>query len=140
MHGFPTADMEDEANSFAAEFMMPRREIKPSLYGLTLPKLMDLKREWGISMAALVQRGYDLKTLTDAQRKYMFINFGKKGWRMKEPVDIPIEKPALLNQLLSAHMNDLGYSHGDMSKLLFIRKESDFREAYIDKPGLRLVG
>jgi Zn-dependent peptidase ImmA (M78 family)/transcriptional regulator with XRE-family HTH domain len=140
MHRFPTPDMEDEANSFAAEFMMPRREIKPSLYGMTMPKLMDLKLEWGMSMAALVQRGYDLKTLTDAQRRYMFINFGKKGWRMREPVEIPIEKSSLLNQLLNAHMNELGYSHGDMSKLLFIRKESDFREAYIDKPGLRLVG
>jgi len=47
-------DIEDEANRFAAEFMMPRREIKASLYRLNLAKLTDLKRDWKVSMPALV--------------------------------------------------------------------------------------
>ncbi|WP_200902290.1 MULTISPECIES: ImmA/IrrE family metallo-endopeptidase [Protofrankia] len=38
-------DMESEANSFAAEFLMPAEVIAPQLRRITLGKLHDLKRE-----------------------------------------------------------------------------------------------
>jgi hypothetical protein len=41
-----TADMEEEANAFAAEFLMPEHVIRPELRNLSLGKLIDLKREW----------------------------------------------------------------------------------------------
>jgi|tagenome__1003787_1003787.scaffolds.fasta_scaffold19772649_1 Zn-dependent peptidase ImmA (M78 family) len=52
MHNGPSLEMEDEANGFAAEFLMPRREIKGSLFGLNMAKLAELKRHWCVSMAA----------------------------------------------------------------------------------------
>ncbi|EUA32506.1 hypothetical protein I552_9755 [Mycobacterium xenopi 3993] len=42
----PTDQMEDEANRFAAEFLMPADEIRHELRRLDLGKLRDLKREW----------------------------------------------------------------------------------------------
>src|SRR6185437_2618858 len=66
--------VEDEANRFAGEFLMPRREIKASLYRLTLAKLLDLKQEWKVSMAALVYHAHRLGTITPAQYKYLNIN------------------------------------------------------------------
>jgi Zn-dependent peptidase ImmA (M78 family) len=142
MHRFPSPLMEDEANRFAAEFLMPAREIKPSLYALSFAKLMDLKSQWKVSMAALIQRAGDLKTVTPSQKRYMFINLGKRGWRLREPeeTDIALERPALMQELIKAHIEQLGYSPEQMAEALMLLREDEFRQLYLERAGLRLVG
>jgi Zn-dependent peptidase ImmA (M78 family)/transcriptional regulator with XRE-family HTH domain len=142
MHKFASPRMEEEANGFASEFVMPRKEIKPALYRLNIPKLIELKSEWNVSMAALIQRAYELKTITEAQRRYMFINMSRNGWRLREPAetDVPIERPELFPRLLQTHLGELGYSLRELSTLMFVRNENEFRETYLAPKGLRLVG
>ena len=142
MHRFPNPVMEDEANQFAAEFLMPAREIKASLYALSFAKLMDLKAHWKVSMAALIQRAGDLKTITPSQRRYMFINLGKRGWRLREPeeTNIPLEQPALLQELIKVHIEQLGYSPEQMAEPLMLLGQDEFRKLYLERKGLRLVG
>lgn len=142
MHRFPNPEMEDEANRFAAEWLMPAREIKPSLYGLSFAKLMDLKSQWKVSMAALIQRAGDLKTITPSQKRYMFINLGKRGWRLREPeeTDVPLERPSLFQELLKAHIDQLGYSPEQMAEPLMLLHPDEFRQTYLERKGLRLVG
>jgi len=134
------ASAEKEANEFAAEFMMPRREIKSSLYGLTMAKLGELKKIWRVSMQALIQRAYELKTITDSQRKYLFINVGRRGGRIHEPFDseIPLEEPTLINDLIQKHVS-LGYSAHDLARLLFFRDVSEFEQQILGVKRLRLV-
>ena len=55
MHYLPSPDQEKEADRFAAEFLMPAREIRPDLQGLSLPKLAFLKQRWKVSMQALIR-------------------------------------------------------------------------------------
>ncbi len=142
MHQFPTATMEAEANRFAAEFLMPAREIKPSLYSLDFPKLMDLKAHWKVSMAALIQRAGTLGTISENQKKYMFINLGKKGWRLREPehTDIPAEKPELFNALIDAHVSQLHYTASQLAQNVMLLYEQEFRDVYVESGKLRLVG
>ena len=61
-------DAEDEANAFAAEFLMPGDLIRSELRNLSLGKLHGLKRYWGVSMQALIERAYRLGTLSARQR------------------------------------------------------------------------
>ncbi|MBV8810573.1 MAG: ImmA/IrrE family metallo-endopeptidase [Acidobacteriaceae bacterium] len=49
-----TVDMEEEANAFAAEFLMSEHVIRPELRSLSLGKLIDLKREWGFPCKLLL--------------------------------------------------------------------------------------
>jgi Zn-dependent peptidase ImmA (M78 family)/transcriptional regulator with XRE-family HTH domain len=142
MHEFPNPKMEDEATAFAAEFLMPAREIKPSLYNLTFAKLMDLKAHWKVSMAALLQRAGDLKTITVDQKKYMFMNLGKRGWRLREPehTDIPIERPELFSALIQAHLSELHYTPEQLANTVMLMNEGEFRDAYMEQGKLRLVG
>jgi Zn-dependent peptidase ImmA (M78 family)/transcriptional regulator with XRE-family HTH domain len=141
LHAYPDASMEEQANEFAAEFMMPRREIKASLYNLTLLKLAQLKRIWKVSMAALIQRAGALKTITDNQKRYLFMALAKRGQRLREPVetDVPIERPSRLKELVRFHI-DLGFSTRDLMKLLFVTDEREFRSAYLGMNQLRLIG
>jgi len=52
-----TRDISHEANEFAAEFLMPEKDIKGDFKdGVTLNILGDLKRKWKLSMQALLYR------------------------------------------------------------------------------------
>jgi len=78
-------DVEAEANAFAAEFLMPTEVVRPSLRNLKIGRLIDLKREYGVSMQALVERAYHLDLLSPTQRTSMYKMFSFKGWRIREP-------------------------------------------------------
>jgi len=143
MHQLPTPTMETEANQFAAEFLMPASEIKTSLHRLSIPKLAELKAQWKVSMAALVQRALQLGTISEAQHKRLFIQLGQYGYRLREPIetDIPIEQPQLVRDLIATHLNQLGFKVQDLSKFLNLREE-EFRAKHLpdSSGGLRLVG
>lgn len=100
-------DVEAEANAFAAEFLIPAEVVRPSLRNLKIGRLLDLKREYGVSMQALVERAYQLDLLSPTQRGSMYKMFSAKGWRTREPAseDIAPERPGLapsIGQSLSA--------------------------------------
>lgn len=141
-HGVvPTVEMEVEANAFAAEFMMPRREIKPALYGLNMAKLSMLKRHWQISMQALIQRAFELKVITDSQRKYLFINVAKRtGSRIHEPLEseMPIERPTLFASLMDRHTG-LGYSTAELAQLMLYSDVEEFRSQCLGEKRLQLA-
>jgi Zn-dependent peptidase ImmA (M78 family)/DNA-binding XRE family transcriptional regulator len=142
LHKFPNPKMEEEANEFAAEFLMPRREIKPSLFGLTMAKLADLKRVWKVSMAALIERAYQLKTISEYQRRLFYMNLNRGGRsRIHEPLEneyLP-ERPELFVRLIRAHLDSLGYTIRDLANLLFMTNEQRFRSEILVEKGLSLV-
>jgi Zn-dependent peptidase ImmA (M78 family) len=142
LHRHPNPDMEQEANEFAAEFLMPKKEIKASLYNLTISKLVQLKRIWKVSMAALVHRAFELGTVTDAQRRYLYINMAKRGYRTREPIeaDVPIENPELITSIVRAHIDKLDYTEGQVMSLLYMRDPAELKSVYLGSNVLQLVG
>lgn len=143
LHQFPAPKMEDEANQFAAEFLMPRREVKASLYALNMAKLVELKRHWKVSMQALIERAYQLKTINEYQRRNFYINLNRSGRsRIHEPLEneYPSEKPETFQRLVRHHLGELGYSLPELSLHLFCSNEQRFRFELLGEKGLRLVG
>ncbi len=97
-------DVAHEANVFAAEFLMPEKEIIEDFKdGVTIALLGELKRKWKVSMIALLYRADDLGLLTPNQKRYLLQQFNELKIRRREPVelDIPIEKPKLIRQWLA---------------------------------------
>jgi len=111
-----TDDMEREADAFAAEFLMPGLLIRPELSNLTLGKALDLKRQWGVSVAALIQRAHQLGVLPDSRRTSLFKQLSARGWRVREPAsdEIAPEKPELLDHI-SAHLHGRGLDDGELA-------------------------
>ena len=61
MHECPLGDVEREADRFAAELLMPAREIGPEFpSSISLKTLVPLKARWRISIRALVYRACNL--------------------------------------------------------------------------------
>lgn len=97
-------DVSHEANLFAAEFLMPEKEMREEFKdGVTLALLAELKRKWKVSMISLLYRADDLGFLTDNQKRYLLQQFNDKKIRRREPVelDVPLEQPKLFRQWIA---------------------------------------
>jgi Zn-dependent peptidase ImmA (M78 family)/DNA-binding XRE family transcriptional regulator len=113
-----TDEVESEAFAFAAEFLMPAVVIRPQLRALSVGRLHDLKREWMVSFAALIERSYDLGLMTPTRRTSMYKMLSKRGWRTREPLSdvLPLEEPSLPRASVEALMNR-GYTADEIATL-----------------------
>lgn len=73
MHDVPNAEMENEANRFAGELLMPEREIAPQLDRITLDRLAAMKPYWRVSMAALLVRATELKKVSQKTAQFLWM-------------------------------------------------------------------
>jgi len=73
-----------------------KNEIVPPV---TLAGLAALKPKWGVAIQALIKRALDLSIISDRQYRYLMQQIGMNGWRTKEPIEIPSEKPRALRQM-----------------------------------------
>lgn len=139
MHQAPTPNMEGEADRFAAEFLMPARDIGPYLKDIGLPRLAVLKQYWKVSMAALLKRASDLNKITVRQQKYLWTKMSKQGYRLHEPVEIPAEEPTVLTDIIDIHRMHHGYSVVDLANLVSSFPD-EFCNTFLPSPAkLRIV-
>lgn len=119
LHTFPEDDQEKQADAFAAEFLAPAEEIAPQLAGLTtgdFPRLIQLKTQWGMSIAALIRRAHDLGEITDRQYRQFQIRLNQLGWKQVEPGAVPAEAPSTLTRVMEVHLHDHGYTLDELAK------------------------
>ncbi len=129
----PSDDTEKEANEFAGEFLTPGHEIINAMAGLNLTRLAGLKLEWKISMQALIMQADRLKSITPQQKKSLFIQINKAGYRNREPEHLsPMPEPPILPyKMAKHHMTTLEYGRKELLEYLCIG-EKDFQYHYSD--------
>lgn len=132
MHEFPNDQMEKEADMFAAELLMPAAEIRTDLMDISLSKLATLKAFWKVSMNALLKRAGDLRTITERHKQFLWTQMGKHGLRAHEPVDIPLEEPTLVNEMIATYSTDLGYNISEISAVLH-ESEDHIQDVFLPK-------
>ena len=133
-------EVEEQANKFAAEFLMPIDVIKPQLRNLRIEMLPDLKRKWGVSMAALIERAYRAGLLAPSKRVQMYKIFGSRGWRTTEPIsdELPVEKPSLAEAIAQA-LSDRGLTTQEVAGIAGFASPQDNHVFVVTKGGLRAI-
>lgn len=127
-----TRDISHEANEFAAEFLMPEKDIKADYKdGVTLNILADLKRKWKVSMQALLYRANDIDVITDNQKRYLINQFNSMNVRRREPaeLDIPREKPMKLRDVITNYKSKQRLNVKQLA-LFFNLNEEEFLSKY----------
>ncbi len=133
-------NVEEEADRFASEFLMPRDEIINSLRHLNFSKIGELKRYWRVSMKALVYRAKHLNTVDEHQYRNFQINFSKRGMSKSEPIPLPEEKSYVLNEVIKLHLNQLGYSIPELAKVINLN-QNEFENRFLinERPKLKVL-
>lgn len=128
MHGrSPSENMESEADRFAAEFLMPARDIIDDLKSISITKAASLKPYWKVAIAALIRRAKDLGTINAQKYTSLYKQLSYHGYRKREPVEIPSERPTVLRDVVQVYLSDYGFDLAALGKLLRLF-ESDVQE------------
>ncbi|MFE2869359.1 XRE family transcriptional regulator [Embleya sp. NPDC059259] len=105
-----TSDPEGEANRFAGALLVPHvRALADINEKLTLHEYARLKATWGVSMAALIQRGAAVDTIGPTRKRSLYVQLSRNGWRKKEPVEVVQEEPLLMWTVLSRRFGSRPY-------------------------------
>ena len=120
-HGGPVGqDAETQANAFASAFLMPASSVFGTVRrGVTLKRLIQLKKNWGVSVAALAYRLHKLHVLTDWQYRSMFIEMAP--YRKVEPEPMEHEASQVLSKMFAALQGE-GLTKGQIAKELCISR------------------
>lgn len=105
---------ENQANEFAAAFLMPAEDIKAELPArLDWPTLLRLKAKWHVSIAALLVRAKTLGVMNEHTYAQAWKALSVRGWRKVEPGNLGNpEAPVLLQRALQL-METTGLSFHD---------------------------
>lgn len=95
--------IEQQANYFAACFLMPESSFGSEVYGTSIESLISLKERWGVSIAAMILRLHHLDIISESKKVRMFQMLNAKNMRRNEPLDNVIKKetPRLFNKIIS---------------------------------------
>ena len=90
--------LEDQANWFAAEFLLPAKEVTGQLpTAADWNTLAELKVIWGVSMSALLRRARTLGILPEGAYVQALKTMSTRGWNRREPVRLThAEAPVML--------------------------------------------
>ncbi|MBP2241566.1 Zn-dependent peptidase ImmA (M78 family)/DNA-binding XRE family transcriptional regulator [Cytobacillus eiseniae] len=136
--------MEEEANFFASEFLLPADEFRKDCSNISKvsnpDSYIDLKIKWNVSLQAMAIRANHLDILTHQQFRYFFMSINKKGYRKLEPMDndISIEHPMKIQSILQLLFEKGEYSVSSLINELkvdigFLAMITGINESFFEK-------
>jgi Zn-dependent peptidase ImmA (M78 family) len=116
-------DEEKACDRFAGAFLAPRVAVLQLLgerrHALEWQELYVLKHEFGLSMAAWLQRAKQCGVISEAVYLSLLKCFSARGWRKNEPgAPLPQEHPRLFEQLVYRALAEQYISEGKAAELL----------------------
>ena len=116
-------EAERQANLFAGAFLMPRASVLAHARPFpTLSRLIELKKIWIISLAALNYRLHEVGLTSDWVYRGLCIEIAKRGYRTKEPNGAPREVSQALLLMLAALRQDGIGRHKMAEALSFLHR------------------
>ena len=119
---------EDEANAFAAAFLLPARAFgrDVSVYPNKLSHYIQLKKKWNVSIMAMIMRAHSLGYLSPNQYSYLMRQMSMNDYRQKEPLDDTVEykHPVVFKQAINLLLTTGNMSSGEIMNIFSSNKFS----------------
>ena len=138
--------MEDEANEFAAEFLLPKDSFKRSIIGheKDIEYYRHLKRIWQVSISMMIMRSKSLDIIDSNEYTNLYKKFSYRGWRKNEPLDSTklISNPLSLKQSVELLVEnrivmdisaDIYRVYNKLLPNFLIEKLCNLEEGYLDE-------
>lgn len=141
---------EAEANAFASSFLMPRADVISEIPRVqSLRQIIQGKKRWGVSAAALTYRLHKIGLITDWQYRSFNIQL-RSDYGSSEPESMPRETSTLWKMVLddlweqkltrADIARELDIPHGELENLLFgLTTQSGEPPARTERPPLSVV-
>ncbi len=114
---------EELAFDFASHFLMPVSQLRAAFEGYSMLRLIEYKRRYGISLAAMIYRARKEKILPAKIYTMLWREFAKRGWRKTEPGDVAPDRPVRFEQMLEGAVQSGGITWAQAAEITRIRED-----------------
>ena len=115
---------EKQAHAFASAFLMPRDVIAEELPSrLDFAVYFELKARWRVNVAALLYRARQVGRLSDPGFRRAMTELNANGWRIREPMSGPHERPSVIADALALLERARGLGRDDIARELRVGRE-----------------
>ncbi len=123
-HGGPRGrEAEDQANAFAAAFLMPLADVIATLPRVhTLNQIIEAKKRWGVSVMSLIHRLNRLGIMSPWQYRMFCRDATEKGYRRAEPLGMAREHSVVWQKVLTTLWTERT-TKADIAKALYLPEE-----------------
>jgi len=134
--GLEHKEVEKLCNRFASALLFPAEAFR-SHFGerrrhVTLPELISLKEEWGMSIAAIAYRAKDLGIISEDRHRSFSISLGQRGYKKEEPGAYAMpERPQRFKQIALRSFAEEIISGTKAASLLDVPYESFLKDTLI---------
>jgi Zn-dependent peptidase ImmA (M78 family)/transcriptional regulator with XRE-family HTH domain len=92
--------IEKQANRFAGAFLLPQETFSKDVLATSIGYFKELKKRWGVAIAAMAYRSKDLGIINDNQHSYLMRQMNALKIRKHEPLDdaFPLPQPSILGE------------------------------------------
>ncbi|GAH64655.1 unnamed protein product, partial [marine sediment metagenome] len=113
---------EQAAFRFASAFLVPAERLKKEVGAkrsyVHISELLILKRQFGISLQALLRRMLDLGIISDSYYRRWCVYISKQGWKKQEPDELERETPQWLKRNLSRLVGEGAITQEEAERML----------------------
>jgi Zn-dependent peptidase ImmA (M78 family)/DNA-binding XRE family transcriptional regulator len=94
--------LEEQAHRFAAAFLLPAKAFASDVFAPTLGTFRNLKAKWRASIGVMIIRCRDLGLINEREENWLWVQYGRRGWRRWEPLDdeLEIQVPAVMRSAM----------------------------------------
>lgn len=101
---------DEEAYEFAMSLLLPDVQLRKALKGFSMVRLFEYKLRFGISLSSMIFQGQKRGLIPESLARRVWIEFAKRGYKKKEPGEVPSDRPTRFEQLIEfAVMKGSGY-------------------------------
>jgi Zn-dependent peptidase ImmA (M78 family) len=94
------AAAETRGHEFGSHLLLPDTQLKEAFRGQSRVRLVQYKERFGISLAAMIYRAQASHVISESTARWLWIEFGKRGWRKNEPGHVRPDRATRLEQLM----------------------------------------
>lgn len=125
--------LEKQANIFASAFLLPEESFLKDINfnHINFYTLAGIKKKWGVSIQAMIQRLYMLEKITSNQRVYLITQIKDRKNELYDD-QIKPENPVLLNNAFKAILSN-GITKEEIADTLNLNLEHIIEIASLDK-------
>ena len=132
-----SVNAEKAAFRFGAAFLVPaeelRREVGEKRTRIQSEELQYLKWRYGMSIQAILFRLKDLRIITDSYYTQWCVEINKLGWKKREPIEIPPEKPKWFHQQVFRALSEELIEEEEAEQLLNDTLETSSSRSLIER-------
>ncbi len=129
------AQRETIAFEFASHFLMPATKLEAAFDGYSMLRLIEYKKMYGISLAAMIYRARKQGLLSVRMYRMLWREFAKRGWRKTEPGKVAVDRPIRFEQMLESAVRSGTLTWAKAAKITGIH-EDDLRQRLSEAIGV----